>query len=281
MEGWDTVMEEGGMVVVMSPVQLAAVLSDKSITEAETLSNRLLGGLGVLLGAVEMAGATALCIAPEPTGLTKAGCVVVGAHSLDAVQSAARQLITGRDTRSATWQIAVSAARELGADEDTALNIGITVDIAVPLGFAAAIGAVRVAAIKAGRIKLIKHESVTGLKPGGHTLANHVGKTDSELLARFEKNKRLVMSSTFKDLNVAENVISRAVYLNRANIKSLLGGGKIGGRLTINYPAGQEVGYGFTRGSTQRISMRGVRIVIELQEYNGKPYYILTAFPTP
>ncbi|WP_347812722.1 hypothetical protein [Raoultella sp. BIGb0138] len=27
--------------------------------------------------------------------------------------------------------------------------------------------------------------------------------------------------------------------------------------------------------------MRGVRIVIELQEYNGKPYYILTAFPTP
>ncbi|WP_312950373.1 RNase A-like domain-containing protein [Superficieibacter sp.] len=270
-------MEEGGMVVVMSPVQLAAVLLDKSVTEAETLSNRLLGGLGVLLGAVEMAGATVLCIAPEPTGLTKA----VGAHSLDAVQSAARQVITGRDTRSATWQIAVSAARELGADENTALNIGMTVDIAVPLGFAAAIGAVRVAAIKAGRIKLIQHESVTGLKPGGHTLANHIGKTDSELLARLEQNKRLIMSSTFKDLNVAENVISRAVYLNRANIKSLLGGGKNGGRLTINYPAGQEVGYGFTRGNTQRISMRGVRIVIELQEYNGKPYYILTAFPTP
>lgn len=89
------------------------------------------------------------------------------------------------------------------------------------------------------------------------------------------------MSSTFKDLNIAENVISRAVYLNRANIKSLLGGGKNGGHLTINYPAGQEVGYRFTRGSTQRISMRGVRNVIELQQYNGKPYYILTAFPTP
>ena len=46
-------MEESGMTVVMSPVQLAAVLSDKSVPEAETLSNRLLGGLGVLLGAVE------------------------------------------------------------------------------------------------------------------------------------------------------------------------------------------------------------------------------------
>lgn len=99
-------MEESGMTVVMSPVQLAAVLSDKSVTEAETLSNRLLRGLGVLLGAVE---------------------------------------------------------------------------------------------------------------------------TDNELLARFEQNKRLIMSSTFKNLNVAESVISRAIYYNRANIKSLLGGGNRGG----------------------------------------------------
>ncbi|WP_414456527.1 RNase A-like domain-containing protein, partial [Enterobacter cloacae] len=88
-------------------------------------------------------------------------------------------------------------------------------------------------------------------------------------------------SSTFKNLNVAESVISRAIYYKRANIKSLLGGGNRGGRLTIVYPAGQEIGYGFSRGSTQRISMRSVRIVIELKEYNGKPYYILTAFPTP
>ncbi|HCJ6523945.1 hypothetical protein KMW40_19125 [Enterobacter cloacae] len=51
-----------------------------------------------------------------------------------------------------------------------------------------------------------------------------------------------------------------------------------GGRLTIVYPA---IGYGFSRDSTQRISMRSVRIVIELKEYNGKPYYILTVFPTP
>ncbi|WP_409243647.1 hypothetical protein [Enterobacter cloacae] len=37
------------------------------------------------------------------------------------------------------------------------------------------------------------------------------------------------MSSTFKNLNVAESVISRAIYYNRANIKSLLGGGNRGG----------------------------------------------------
>lgn len=43
-------MDDGGMRIVMSPVQLAAVLSDKTVTEAETLSNRLPGGLGVLPG---------------------------------------------------------------------------------------------------------------------------------------------------------------------------------------------------------------------------------------
>ncbi len=32
-----------GLQVVMSPVQMAAVLSDNTVTEAETLQNRLLG----------------------------------------------------------------------------------------------------------------------------------------------------------------------------------------------------------------------------------------------
>ncbi|WP_425256071.1 RNase A-like domain-containing protein [Kosakonia oryziphila] len=55
------------------------------------------------------------------------------------------------------------------------------------------------------------------------------------------------MSSTFKNLNVAETVISHVRYTNRANIKSLSGGGKRGMRLTINYSAGQEIGYGYVR----------------------------------
>lgn len=89
------------------------------------------------------------------------------------------------------------------------------------------------------------------------------------------------MSSTFKKLDIAENVISRAFYINRDGIKYALAGGKRGGRLTINYPAGRVIGYGYARGNTQRISMHAVRIVTDIQEYNGKPYYILTAFPTP
>lgn len=38
---------DDGIKIVMSPVQLAAALSDKSVTEGETLSNRLYGGLAL------------------------------------------------------------------------------------------------------------------------------------------------------------------------------------------------------------------------------------------
>ncbi|KAF6661476.1 hypothetical protein HFD91_08875 [Enterobacteriaceae bacterium EKM102V] len=270
---------DDGIKIAMSPVQLAAALSDKTVTEAETMSNRLIGGLGLVMGSLELAGATALCIAPEPTGLTKAGCVVVGAHSLDSIRAAANQLIVGRDTRTATYEAATAIAKSFGADDDTAMKIGLTVDIAVPVGFALGIGASRVAAVRAGRIKLSEHESMTGFKPGGHTLSTHVGKSDAELLARFEANKRLQYSTTFSNVHVAEEAISRALFANRGVIKSVLGGGRQGARLTIRYASGKAIGYGFRRGNNQRIVMTNVRIVIEFQQYNGKPYYILTAFP--
>ena len=49
--------------IMMSPVQLTAALSDETVTEGESLSNRLYGGLNLALGTLELTGATALCIA--------------------------------------------------------------------------------------------------------------------------------------------------------------------------------------------------------------------------
>jgi hypothetical protein len=66
-------------------------------------------------------------------------------------------------------------------------------------------------------------------------------------------------------------------------MKSVLSGGRLGGRLgarlTIRNASGKAIGYGFRRGGSQRIVMKNVRVAIEFQQYNGKPYYILTAFP--
>ncbi|MCR4457246.1 MULTISPECIES: RNase A-like domain-containing protein [Pseudescherichia] len=265
--------------VVMSPVQLAAVLSDKTVTEAETLQNRLLGGLGVAMSTVELAGAAILCAAPDPTTLTKAACIVVGAHGLDSLNAAIDQTLTGHDTRTTAYQLAVDTARRFGADEKTAINIGLTVDIAVPIAFGLALGAVRVASVRIGRIRLMEHESVAGYKPGGHTLSRHVGLSEADLRTRLRNRPTLSGSSTFYNKHLAEDVISRALKFNAPYITNWAKTARASSKLNIDFFAGREVGFGIESATGPVIKSYKMRVVLELQMYNEKPYYVLTAFP--
>lgn len=273
---------DDGIKVVMSPVQLAATLSDKSVTEGETLSNRLYGGLGLIMGTLELAGATALCIAPEPTGLTKAACVIVGAHSMDSINTAADQVLSGKNVRSATYRAAVEMAKQFGADDDTAWKVGLTIDVAVPIAFSLGLGAARVASIRVGRIKLIQHESVTGLKPGGHAILKHVGKTQEELAARLKVTENMVRKpnviSSFSNIDLAEASISKALSVNKEWIK-VWAASQPRHNLTVTYNTGRVIGYSLFRGSDKLAQASKVKVVLKYEMYNGKPYYILTAFP--
>ncbi|WP_434523960.1 RNase A-like domain-containing protein [Photorhabdus asymbiotica] len=272
---------ENGLRIVLSPVQLAAILSDNTITEEETWSNRILGGAGLAAGVVELIGAGGLCLAPDPTTLTKAACVIVGAHSLDVMNASVSQMMTGRETTTETYRAAVELAKEFGADNYTASEIGLTVDIAVPLSFASMVGAIRVTSVRVGRIKLIEHDSPTGLKPGGHTLAKHVGLSEPELRARILNSKgRLREASTFYNQDVAEKVISKALKNNQMKITTLLKYTPKGVRQEIDYISNTPVGFGFIKGSENLQELYKVRIVLTHSEFNGKLYYILTAFPT-
>ncbi len=209
---------EDELRIALSPVQLAAVLSDESVTKGETLSNRLLGGLGLAGGVVELMGAGVLCYAPDPTFITKVGCVVVGTHSLDSIKAASNQMITGQPTTTDTYQSAVLLAQTLGADRETAYNVGLTVDIAVPFVFAGAVGAARVASVRMGRVKLVEHESVSGQYPGGHTLARHINIAPEALIARLTRRPKLIAASTFRSVKEAEKYVSVTVKANRAAV---------------------------------------------------------------
>lgn len=65
--------DQDGVRVVLSSVQLAAVLAGGSLSQEAMLSNRLWGGLAVVGGVLEMVGAASLCVMPEPTMASKAG----------------------------------------------------------------------------------------------------------------------------------------------------------------------------------------------------------------
>jgi hypothetical protein len=266
-----------GVEVVLSPVQLAAVLTQESVDEGATASNRLWGGLRVVGGVLELLGAGVLCVAPEPTMASKAGCVVFGLHGADTTAAGARQVWTGKDSQSLTHMGTAALAQTLGASPSTADNIGLTVDIAVPLGVAAWVGAARVAAVRAGRISLVQHEAAAGSRLGGHTMAKHIGRTEQQLRARLAAEPRIPIASTFSNLHIAEEAISKVMRLNAAQIKSWAqSGGRIPLRLTQDL--GAVMGTGVVRSTGQLVNLRKAAVVLKCQTYNGMPYYVLTAF---
>lgn len=229
--------------------------------------------MNLALGTLELTGATALCIAPDPSGLTKAACVVVGVHSLDSIHAAANQVLTGSNTRTATFQLATATAKKLGADNKSAMNIGLMVDISVPTAFAFAAGAARVASVRFGKLKLAEHEAVKGIKAG------HVNISEADLLARLARSPKTPLASSFVNIEQAERFISAGLKANRWKI-IYWAAAKSESILELSWQSRTVVGYGFRQGSTTRLEAYAVRIVLHRKVFNGKPYYLLSSYPS-
>ena len=275
--------ETEGVRVVLSSVQMAAVLADDSISEDATWTNRLWGGLRLVGGVAELAGAGVLCLAPEPTMVSKVGCVVFGVHGADTTAAGARQVLTGRDVQSLTHSGTAALATALGAGSTAANAIGMTVDIAVPFAVAGWVGAVRVAAIRAGRISLVQHEALAGSRLGGHTILKHVGKTEAELRARLMAERRIDAASSFTTLGHAERAISNGLRANKNLIQAWASSAGMGNRtanLRLIHDVGSVIGQTVPRLSNRLQQTSRIVIVLKLETYNKMPYYILTAFPT-
>ncbi len=277
--------EVEGLSVALTPVQMAAVLNGDDVPESASLSNRLWGTLGLVGGVVELVGAGVLCVAPEPTMASKVGCVVLGVHGSDTLATSARQVWTGQSQRTATAITADAAAQSLGASPETGAQIGLAVDVAVPLFVATGLVASRVIAVRASRlrlepIRLAEHEAVAGTKGGGHTIAMHVGKSPSELFQRLVTKPSLSDVSSFHDLDTAERAITATFRANASAIKAWSRTAAVGSKpVRFEHDFGSVVGIGVVRGSTAVNQLSRVRVVLNMMSYNGKPFYILTAHP--
>jgi hypothetical protein len=213
--------DSDGVRVVLSAPQLAAVLSRQSISHTEMLSNRLWGGLQLVGGLLEMVGAGALCVLPEPTMASKAGCIVFGAHGSDTAAAGLRQVWTGRDTATLTQQGTTKLAEAMKASPDMANNIGLSLDMVVPFGFGGSIKAARAARITMGRINLQMHEAkALNPKLGGHTILKHVEKDEAWLRTRLEREPMRKVVSSFRSLEQAERAISEALQSDAARIRA-------------------------------------------------------------
>lgn len=133
--------DESSISIVLTPVQLAAILQGDSISSESTVSNRFWGSLRLVGGIAEMIGGAALCAVPEPTGATKVGCVVLGGHGIDTASTGLQEIWTGQEIRSLTERGLIELATRLGAEPGSGKALGMSVELAVPIGFASAIKA--------------------------------------------------------------------------------------------------------------------------------------------
>ncbi|WP_455813713.1 RNase A-like domain-containing protein [Pseudomonas graminis] len=271
---------ENGFSIAMTPLQLAAVMADESV-----LTERIWGSIGFLGSVLELASATALCLVPEPTGVTKAGCIIVGAHSLDGISSSAYQVYSGKPTASMTARATAGIARELGADKSTADQIGIAVDVILPFSVA---GAARVASVRMGQVKLMSHEAVKGTKVGGHTLKKHTGKSFEDLSSKIDHGLKSgtldvrSFASSFPSIEIAERAVSQTIKANRSAIRLWAKNTSTGGKnnfLRIEHVSKSNVGIVVSAVNKEFSETKKLRVVLLKEEYNKKTYYILTAYP--
>ncbi|MGF6954541.1 RNase A-like domain-containing protein [Paraburkholderia youngii] len=267
-----------GVKVVLSAPQLAAVLSRQSISQSEMLSNRLWGGLQVVGGVLEMVGAGVLCALPDPTMASKAGCVVFGVHGSDSAAAGLRQVWTGQDTATLTQRGTTKLAQAMQASPDMANNIGLSLDIAVPFGFAGSIRAARAARIAIGRINLDMHEAKEGSRIGGHTLLKHVGRTEAQLRERLVNEPQRKVVSSFTNRGTAELAISEVMSSNAIRLRAWAQNPTRDITLTLIKHVAGDVGYGISRATGKLTKMNRVTVFLKYEPYNGMPYYVLTAY---
>ncbi|GAB2209166.1 hypothetical protein ROS1_59860 [Roseibium sp. ROS1] len=266
-------MQNDGIEIVLTPIQLAAILEEETIDSSGAASNRLWGVVNSIFGLAEIAGGVALFGVPDVTITKIAGGALV-LHGADTVQAGAYSIWTGKSTVTLTAEAATAFAKLAGANEDTAKNVGYYVDLTVPLvaGFA---GLARIAAVRSGRISLEIAEA-----KGGHTIKEHVGKSFDELLERLETSKQLNTVSSFRNLSEAEIFVSKCLQKNRKQIMEWAKGGS-SSRKAFDLDVGKEVGLGVRRSIKNPEKFTKVRVVLRREIQGDKLYFILTSFPIP
>ncbi len=130
------------------------------------------------------------------------------------------------------------------------------------------------AAADAGDFDLEREES-----RGGHTLARHVGKTDSELRARLAREPGISAASTFTDRATAGRSVAAALATHRDRVRAWSAGGPDRPTLALDFRGEQPIGRSLRRGEAAPVTCTDANIV--LRPDRRFPFVVLTAYPEP
>ncbi|WP_272690621.1 RNase A-like domain-containing protein, partial [Providencia sp. PROV090] len=119
---------------------------------------------------------------------------------------------------------------------------------------------------------LIFHENL-----GGHAIRRHVGKTDAQLLARFETEPRVLASSTFTDMKTADWAIGNGIAANQDKISTFMAGSDT--RIVLNHESSTNIGRVIHKGQAKSVDSNKIVIVIDKDPLMPNGYRIQTAYP--
>lgn len=111
---------------------------------------------------------------------------------------------------------------------------------------------------------------------GGHTLTRHVGRSESELAERLEREAGVAAASSFTDRATAEAVIAATLEHEQNRIATWLRRDKE--NLTLDYrgESGTLLGQVLVRGESRARPASDARVVLRKR---GARYFVLTAYP--
>jgi hypothetical protein len=244
------------------------MLEGESIEESSTQGNWFWGAATVVGGASEMVGGAVLLLAPEPTTVTKIAGGALALHGADTASAGIMQVVSGHTHTTLTSQSVTAAAEALGADPQTAGNVGFAIDIGVPLvaGFA---GAFRALAIRRGVVTLTTEEAA-----GGHTIARHVGRTEAQMRARLAAQPGISAASTFKTLEEVGLAVGEALRANKNAIMTWTRTAAVGQTKAFTYDAGRAIGEGVLRSIGKVTEMTKIVVVVR-KVIAGNRVYLL------
>ncbi len=142
---------------------------------------RLVGGLQLIGGGLEVALGVGGIILPEPA--TTVGGIILVAHGTDTVVAGFRTLWYGEVQGTLTQQAGAAAARGLGASPQTARMVGTGVDLAAGVGPSLALGVTRRLAIagaeRSAATVAVAYLPRRALEMGHNAVGVRVGQTSS------------------------------------------------------------------------------------------------------
>jgi len=112
---------------------------------------------------------------------------------------------------------------------------------------------------------------------GGHTLRNHVGRTDLELQERLRLEPYLSAASTWTDRETAEVTVAEALRAERKRVERWMQQGYPRSNLALHYNAGRILGRTLGRDAEQAVPC--TTAVIVLRADGPSSYFVLTAYP--